>query len=51
MSKGIDKLEKLVTGLEKDYEKALQSEEATQIAYREGYIDGVKRAVQELEEK
>ena len=48
MNNGIEKLEQLVVRLEKDYENALQSKEATQVAYKEGVIDGVKQAIQEI---
>ena len=49
--KDIEKLEQLVVRLERDYENALQSEEATQVAYKEGVIEGVKLAIEELKQE
>ena len=48
MNKDIENLEHLVIRLERDYENALQSEEATQVAYKEGVIEGVKLAIEEI---
>lgn len=48
MDDKIKRLEELLAGLERELEVALQSEEATQIAYREGFIDGVKQVLEEL---
>ena len=48
MNKGIEKLEQLVVRLEKDYENALQSEDAMQVAYKEGVIEGVGLAIEEI---
>ena len=50
MNKAIENLEQLVLRLEQDYENALQSEEAIQIAYKEGVIAGVKLSIEELQE-
>lgn len=49
MSREIDALEDLVELLRRDYEKALQSEEATQVAYRSGILYGVELAIIKLE--
>lgn len=49
MSREIDALEELVELLRGDYEKALQSEEATQVAYRSGILYGVELAIIKLE--
>ena len=49
MSKEIKALEDLADLLRRDYEKALQHEEATQIAYRSGILYGIDLAIIKLE--
>lgn len=49
MKEYIKKIKELVKMMESNYEYALQTEEATQIAYREGVIDGVKMVLTDLE--
>lgn len=49
MSKEIKALEELAELLRKDYEKALQSEEATQVAYRSGILYGIDLSIIALE--
>ena len=49
MSKEIKALEELAGLLRKDYEKALQNEEATQVAYRSGILYGIELAIVKLE--
>ena len=49
MSKEIKALEELAELLRGDYEKALQSEEATQVAYRSGVLYGIDLAIIALE--
>lgn len=49
LDKHIEKLKEILKALEKEYEIALQREGEAQIAYRDGYIDGLERAIEELE--
>lgn len=49
MNKEIKALKALVESWERDYEESLQTEGVSRIAYIEGYIDGLKRAIEELE--
>ena len=49
MSKEIKALEELEELLRRDYEKALQSEEDTQIAYRSGILYGIELSIIKLE--
>lgn len=50
MKEYIQKMKELLKMMEYNYEKALQEEDATQMAYREGVIDGVKMVLKDLEE-
>ena len=49
MSKEIQALKELVEKMERTYEQALQTEGELQIAYREGIMIGLYRAIKELE--
>lgn len=49
MSKEIKALKALVERLERTYNDALQTEGELQISYTEGVLDGVKMAVEEIE--
>ena len=49
MSKEVKALEELVGLLRKDYEKAVQNEDATQVAYRSGILYGIELAIIKLE--
>lgn len=48
MGKAIKALEEVVERWEHEYEVAVQTEDATHIAYLEGTIWGVKVAIEEL---
>ena len=50
MKEYIEKMKELLKMMEFNYEKALQNEDAPQIAYREGVIAGVKMVLADLEE-
>lgn len=47
----VNKMKELLKMMEFNYEKALQEEDAPQIAYREGVIAGVKMVLEDLEKK
>ena len=49
MKEYIKKMRELVKMMEFNYEHALQTEEATQIAYREGVMAGVNMVLEDLE--
>lgn len=49
MGKEIKALEELAELLRGDYEKALQNEEALQVAYRSGVLYGIELAIIALE--
>lgn len=49
MDKVVEALREHLVELEYQYEKALQSEGEAQVAYREGMLEGMRKALQILE--
>lgn len=49
MDKAVEALREHLAELEYQYEKALQSEGEAQVAYREGMLEGMRKALQILE--
>ena len=49
MDKAIEVANRLLEGLEGEYEEALQQEGETQVAFREGCIAGIRALIVELE--
>lgn len=49
MDKAIEALKSLLEELSYEYEKALQTEEEAQVAYKEGLIKGVQKSINVLE--
>lgn len=49
MDKAVEALREQLSELEYQYEKALQSEDEAQVAYREGMLEGVRKSLQILE--